>query len=106
MIIDAIKEKKGMEIIVIDLKSTTHAPSDFFVICSATSNTQINAIADNVVCFLKKISNLNIWQTEGRNSNWMILDYVNIVIHIFKEQTRYYYKLEELWEDGEIKKIS
>ena len=106
MIIDAIKEKKGKEIVIINLTSTIHAPSDFFIICSATSNTQIDAIANNVVRFLKDTANLNIWQEEGRSSNWRLLDYVNIVIHIFKEETRDYYKLEELWADGEIKKIS
>ncbi len=106
MVIDAIKEKKGKEIVVINLTKTKHAPSDFFVICSATSNTQIDAIADNVISFLKETANLNIWQEEGRNSNWRLLDYVNIVIHIFKENTREYYKLEELWSDEEIKKIS
>jgi len=106
LIIDAIKEKKGKEIVIIDLTKTIHSPSDFFVICSATSNTQIDAIASNIVSFVKKTSNLNIWQEEGRNSNWRLLDYVNIVIHIFKEDTRDYYKLEELWSDGEINKIS
>ena len=105
MIIDAIKEKKGKKIMVIGLTKIQHSPSNFFVICTAGSSTQINAIADNVVCYLKEKSDLNIWQQEGRNSNWRLLDYVNIVIHVFKEEERDYYKLEELWGDGEIKKI-
>ena len=106
MIIDAIKKKKGKDIVVINLNKIPHSPCDFFVICSAGSQTQINAIKENIECSLKEKLEMKVWRQEGKNSNWQLLDYVNIVIHVFKEETRDYYKLEELWGDGQIKKIS
>ena len=103
LIVDGIKEKKGKDIIVIDLKNNTNAPCSFFVICSAGSKTQINAIANNIEYVLLNKLNIKKWQDEGKNSNWRLLDYANIVIHILTEDARRYYQIEELWGDKIIK---
>ena len=78
----------------------------FFVICSANSNTQINAIANNIEKLLLENMNLKIWKQEGRESNWRVLDYFDIIIHIFHTETRKKYQLEELWADGRIQNIN
>ena len=106
MIIEAIKEKKGSDIMLLDLKDIVNSPCSFFVICSAKSKTQINAIANNIEKLLLKNLNMNLWHQEGRLSNWRLLDYVDIVIHILKDETRVHYNLEELWGDATIKKIN
>mgnify|MGYP006134164653 CR=1 FL=1 len=104
LIIDGIQQKKGQDIVVIDLKNIMHSPCSFFVICSATSKTHINAIANNIEKLLLKKLKLKAWSQEGRSSNWRLIDYLDIVVHILKEETREYYRLEELWGDGIIKK--
>ena len=106
MIIEGIKAKKGGNIVVINLNDIINSPCSFFVICSASSKRQINSIADNIEKLLLDKVNLKIWNEEGRQSNWRLIDYVDIVIHILKAETREYYKLEELWGDGEINKIN
>ena len=106
MIVDGIKEKKGLDIMVIDLIEILNSPCSFFIICTARSQTQINAIADNIQKKLRENLNLSAWKEEGRASNWRLIDYSDIVIHIFKEETRSYYNLEELWGDGKINKIN
>ena len=83
----------------------TYSPCSFFLICTGASQTQIHAISNNIEKVAKEILNLIAWKKEGKNSNWQILDYIDIVVHIFKEETREYYNLEELWGDGEIKKL-
>lgn len=105
MIIDGIKEKKGLDIMVIDLSEIYNSPCSFFVICTAKSQTQINAIANHIQKNIRENLNLTAWKEEGFTSNWRLIDYSDIVIHIFKEETRSYYNLEELWGDGKIKKI-
>ena len=106
MIIEGIKEKQGKNIVVINLNSIINSPCSFFVICSASSKRQINSIADNIEKLLLDKLDLKIWNEEGRQSNWRLIDYVDIVIHVLKEETREYYKLEELWGDGKINRIN
>ena len=91
---------------MINLNEIINSPCSFFVICSASSKRQINSIADNIEKLLLDKVNLKIWNEEGRQSNWRLIDYVDIVIHVLKEETREYYKLEELWGDGKINKIN
>ena len=91
---------------MINLNDIINSPCSFFVICSASSKRQINSIANNIEKLLLDKVNLKIWNEEGRQSNWRLIDYVDIVIHILKEETREYYKLEELWGDGKINKIN
>ena len=105
MIVEGIEEKKGEDVIIIDLRAIDNSPCSYFVICSATSTTHISAISNNIEKKLFKESNRKIWKQEGRGTNWQLLDYENIVVHIFKKETRKDYAIEELWGDGEIKKI-
>ena len=105
LIIDGIQEKKGHNITIIDFKKNLNAPCTYFVICSANSKTQINAIANNIEEILFKKMKLKKWHDEGRNSNWRLIDYSDIVIHILNEEARNYYNIEELWGDAIIEKI-
>jgi ribosome-associated protein len=103
VIIQSIQEKKGENIITIDLRSIPDAVTDFFIICDAESTTQVRAIAGNVIEKTKKISDENPWHVEGlQHAEWILLDYVDIVVHIFLKPLRRFYQLEELWSDAVI----
>ncbi len=108
-LIDAICEglldKKAEDIRILDVhKLTTLA--DSFVICHATTDVQIKAIADGVVKETREQLGEKPWKEEGRDSRrWVILDYVNVVVHIFKKELREYYALEKMWNDAEIIKV-
>ena len=105
-IVKGIDDVKGHDITVVDLKSVTHAISSFFVIAHGTSHTQVEAMAHSVekACF--EILDEKPLSVQGlRNGEWAILDYFDIVVHVFHEEARTRYGLEELWGDAEIKKI-
>ena len=106
MIIEGIKDKKGYDIIVLNLQEIPHSPCSYFVICSANSVVQIKAIANSIQKLMMEKLNLNKWGNEGEGTDWYLLDYSNIVIHIFKKDIREKYKLEELWRDGIIQTIN
>lgn len=99
-IVKAIKEKKGEEIVSLDLKKIDEAVADFFVLCEAQSNIQIKAIADNIVEMVKEECDENPYHVE-RGDQWVLVDYVNIVVHVFQHEQRKFYDLESLWEDAE-----
>lgn len=102
-IIESIREKKGRSIINIDLTRLNNSICEFFIISHGESNTQVRAIAQNVEEKVKKHLKQNAFHTEGyQNAQWILLDYNSVVVHIFQEKTRDYYKLEELWADGII----
>ncbi len=102
--VHGIQEKKGQDIVTLDLRNLKNAVSDFFVICNADSGTQVRAIADSVEFELEKTLKEDAWHKEGfENSDWIILDYVNVVVHIFKTDKRAFYGVEDLWGDAEIK---
>ncbi len=105
LIADAILDKKGQNVISLDLRELGSSICDFFVICNADSTTNVSAIADNIedqmILKLKK----KVLRSQGReNSFWIIMDYGSIVVHIFQTQYRDFYRLEELWGDCKIKK--
>ncbi len=103
-IADLILNKKGSRILVMDLKKLTTV-TDFFVICSASSDTQVKAITDHVKEETKKI-NERAWHNEGyANLSWVLLDFVDVVVHIFLEDTRKFYNLEGLWADADITEV-
>ncbi len=105
-IIEGILEKKGREVIDIDLTKIRSTICDHFIICHADSNVQVNAIADSVQKRVKEQLDLNIGHREGiENATWVLLDYYDIVVHIFQRETREYYRLEELWGDARISRI-
>jgi ribosome-associated protein len=102
-IIDAIKEKKGKDILKIDLAKLTNPVCKQFIICHADSNTQVNAIAEMIEVAVKKSMSERAWKKEGtENAQWIILDYVDVVVHVFQSPYREYYSLEKLWADGSI----
>ena len=104
-IIHYIMEKKGEDIVVIDLRGISSV-SDFFIIATGTSNVHLKAIADEIREKLKKEKNITPWHLEGFEAQkWILLDYVDIVVHIFDSETRSYYSLEKLWDDAAIRRI-
>lgn len=102
-IIDAIQEIKGENIVKLDLRSLSESPTDFFIICDASSNTQISAIADNIQKRLKIEFGLLPSHFEGKTeAKWVLLDYFYTVVHVFYPETREFYELEDLWSDAKI----
>ena len=100
--VQGIQEKKGSDIVRLDLRELNSSVSDYFVICSANSSTQVKAIADSVEDELYKLTQTHPWRKEGQdNGEWIILDYLDIVVHIFRTEKRDFYGIEELWGDAE-----
>ena len=105
-IIEGMQEVKGKDITILDLKNIETAVCKYFVICSGTSNTHVSSVSDNVRKFVAKEMQEKPWNTEGQStSEWILLDYSDIVVHVFQEQTRAFYTLEDLWGDAEIRII-
>lgn len=104
IVTEGIFEKKGEEVVTIDLRKMPNAVADFFVVCHAGSRAQVEAIADSVQMEVKKAVGHNVWKKEGfENAEWVLLDYVDVVVHIFQESARKYYRLEDLWADADIR---
>jgi len=99
-IISAIKEKKGEEIVSLDLRKIDEAVADFFILCEAQSYVQIKAIADAIVDAVSRETDEKPYHTEG-GEQWTLVDYVNIVVHVFNREQRKFYDLESLWLDAE-----
>jgi ribosome-associated protein len=100
-IISAIQEKKGSKITSLDLRNIPEAVADFFIICEATSNTQVKAIADFVEYQVKQICNELPYRQEGQHlAHWILIDYVTVVVHIMQPDARKFYRLEEMWSDA------
>ena len=105
-VVDGMLEKKAADVVVMDLRNVKHAIADYFVICSGNSDTQIDAISDSVEEEIHRKSKQNPWKKEGReNKEWVLLDYVDVVAHIFNKEKRAFYGLEELWGDAQIQRI-
>lgn len=105
-IIEAIQDKKGSLICDIDLSGILAAPSSRFIICQGKTPTQTSAIADNVIERMRNVEGRKPISTEGyRNGQWIIIDYGDIMIHVFMPEFREYYNLEDLWNDGQITNI-
>jgi ribosome-associated protein len=102
-IINAIQEKKGEQIISLDLRKIPEAVADFFIICQATSTTQVKAIADSIEDLVRKNCGESPYKHEGQHaSQWVLIDYVNVVVHIMQPDVRKFYRLEEMWSDGAL----
>jgi ribosome-associated protein len=102
-IIHAIQEKKGENIISLDLRKIPEAVSDFFIICEASNNTQLKAIADFVEEDIKVKCGESPYKHEGRQAQqWILIDYVNVVVHIMLPEPRKFYQLEEMWSDAPL----
>lgn len=100
-IINAIQEKKGENIISLDLRKVNEAVADFFIICEASNQPQVRAISDFVEEEVRVKCGENPYRHEGmKNLQWVLIDYVNVVVHVMLEETRKFYKLEEMWSDA------
>lgn len=100
-IIHALQEKKGADIVSLDLRKIPEAVADFFVICTAGSNTQVKALTDFVEEHVENAAGERPYKHEGTQSmQWVLIDYVNIVVHIMLAEPRKFYKLEEMWSDA------
>jgi len=106
-IIEAIKEKKGSEIVSLNLKNIPNSVCEYFIVCTGDSSTQVSAIAGSIEEIVKKELNEFPWHKEGfQNSEWILLDYVTVVVHIFQPEARNFYRIEKLWSDAEINVIA
>jgi ribosome-associated protein len=102
--IQGIQEKKGNDIVRLDLRNLHSSVTDYFVICHADSATQVKAIANSIEEEVYKALKQDPWRKEGLEyGEWILLDYINVVIHVFRTDKREYYGVEELWGDAEIK---
>lgn len=102
VIADAMLEKKGQEVLSLDLKTIGTAISDYFIVCNADSGTNVLAIADNVEDRMAEKCRRKVIRTQGReNALWIILDYGDIVVHVFQTAYRAFYRIEDLWADAE-----
>ena len=103
LVAKGMAEKKGLDIAILDLRKVKNSITDFFVICSGNSDTQLDALANSVEDEVYKISKTEPWQKEGKaNGEWILIDYVDVVAHIFNKDRRKHYDLEELWGDAEV----
>lgn len=106
VIVDAILDKKGIDPVVMDFSKMNNGFCDAFIICHGTSRTQVEAIADNVIREVKKKTGINAFHKEGfENAEWILIDYNEIIVHIFQDSKREFYNLEQLWADTKITKI-
>lgn len=102
VITDAMLEKKGQQVVSMDLSSIGTAISDYFVVCNADSTTAVAAIADNIIVRMEEKCGRKVLRMQGlENDFWIILDYGDIVVHVFLTQYREFYRLEDLWADAE-----
>ena len=105
-IIKGIEEVKGNDIDILDLREIDNSACDYFVICNGNSNTQVTAIVNSVQKTVSKEIKDKPWHVEGmENAEWVLMDYVNIVVHVFQKNIREYYNIESLWGDAKITSI-
>lgn len=100
---EGLADKKGKNIVLLDLKDVNNAVTGFFVICHGTSRTHVVALAESVREKVGKKLKSKPWHHEGfENAEWILLDYVDVVVHIFREESREFYQLEKLWADAKV----
>ncbi|WP_149914916.1 ribosome silencing factor [Sphingobacterium cavernae] len=103
IVVHGMQEKKAFEIVKMDMREVNSTLSDYFVVCSADSNVQVNAIAKSVEDEVYNALGQDAWHKEGQgNGEWILLDFVDVVVHIFKTETRDRYRLEDLWGDAKV----
>lgn len=106
LVIKGMQEKKAKEITVLDMTEVSNAISDYFVICTGTSDSQVDAIAGSVEEEVYKATKSNPAHAEGKsNKEWILIDYLDVMAHVFKKDVREFFALEELWGDAKITKI-
>lgn len=106
IIVEGMKEKKAQDIVVLDLREIKNAIADFFILCTGTSDTQIDAIAKSVEEYAYKKASQNVWHKEGlQNKEWILLDFVDVVANVFSKSSREFYSLEHLWGDAVLTEV-
>jgi len=104
-IVEGAQEKKGKNIVSVDFRRLENHCCKYFVICEGDSNTHVNAIVNEIEDYVRKKTGVKVWHIEGvENCEWVLLDYAEIVVHVFQRSTREYYNLEELWSDCTLTK--
>jgi ribosome-associated protein len=107
VIIQGIEEVKGENIQLLDLRDIENTVCDYFIICSGNSNTQVKAISGSIQKTVSKQVKDKPWHIEGENNaEWILMDYVNVAVHIFQKQIRDFYDIESLWGDAKITEIT
>ncbi|PIE49055.1 MAG: ribosome silencing factor [Flavobacteriales bacterium] len=105
-IIAGIEKVKGTNIKILDLRDIDNTVCNYFIICDGNSNTQVNAISGSVQKMVSKTLKEKPWHVEGENNaEWVLIDYINVVVHVFQKHIREYYDLESLWGDAQITPI-
>ena len=105
-IIKSIEEGKGEEVILIDMKKIDNSPCDYFIVCDGSSNTQVNAIVSKIKKNVSKLFSEKPINIEGlENCKWVLIDYIDIVVHVFQKEIRQYYNIENLWGDAKHTKF-
>lgn len=103
LVVKGIQERKGKDIVVLDLRKLPHAICDYYVVCHGTSNTHTEAVAQSIEDEIFLAIDEKPVSTEGfQNAEWILLDYFSVVVHVFQEEQRHYYKIEDLWADAEV----
>jgi ribosome-associated protein len=106
LILQGIEEVKGNDINILDLRDIENTVCDYFIICNGTSNTHVNAIVGSIQKTVSKAIKDKPWHVEGEdNAEWVLMDYVNVVVHVFQKQIREYYDIEGLWGDAKFTTI-
>lgn len=105
-IVSGMQEVKAYDITVLDLRKLHNSMADYFVVCHGSSNTQVHAISQSVEKFTAQMCNDKPWHVEGaKNAQWVLMDYIDIVVHVFDKEARQFYCLEDLWADAETRRI-
>ncbi|EDM45205.1 hypothetical protein SCB49_03754 [unidentified eubacterium SCB49] len=105
--IKGIEEVKGLDIEILDLRELENTVTDYFIICNGTSNTHVNAIVNSIQKTVSKAIQEKAWHIEGSdNSEWVLMDYVHVVVHVFQKHIREHYDIEGLWGDAKSVKIN
>lgn len=107
LILAGIEEVKGVDINLLDLREIENTVCDYFVICTGTSNTHVNAIVSSIQKTVSKAIKDKPWHVEGSdNAEWILMDYVNVVVHVFQRQIREFYDIEGLWGDAKVTMVA
>ncbi|MDP4205873.1 MAG: ribosome silencing factor [Bacteroidota bacterium] len=102
-IIEGIRKKKGLDILLMDLTKTGNTECSYFVLCHGNSNTQTESIARSVEDTVEELTGDRAWHTDGyRNAQWILVDYMDVMVHVFQKEVRNLYDIEDLWADAEM----
>jgi ribosome-associated protein len=105
--VEGLRRIKGKEITVIDLTTIHHTECSYFIVCHGTSSTQVDALAHSVEETVTELTGLKTWHKDGyRNAIWILLDYGDIMVHVFRDESRTFYNLEGLWSDAKVTRLA